>query len=107
MRTTAAYPAYEDFNLRVWGSCTPAPAEGALGSTAELLAKLLSVSKDPDVEALSETGSAKLGMTEPLAKLAMLSPSPGLTSLAKDLKGARVSRLLRKVTCPSPLHPRS
>ena len=33
------------------------------------------------------------------------SPSPGLSTLAEDLKRSRVSRLLPKVTCPSPFHP--
>ena len=37
----------------------------------------------------------------------MASPSPGFTSLADDLKRSRVSRLLPKVTCPSPFHPRT
>ena len=78
----------------------------SLDSTAKLLAKLLSGSKDPDAEALSETVGAKYGITEPLAKPAMVSPSPGLTSLADDFKRARASRLLPEVTCPSPLHPR-
>ena len=35
----------------------------------------------------------------------MACPSPDLTSLADDLERARVSRLLPKVTCPSPFHP--
>ena len=56
--------------------------------------------------ALSEAVKAKLGMTEPLPKPALLSPSPGLSTLADDLKRSRVSRLLPKVTCPSPFHPR-
>ena len=50
---------------------------------------------------------AKLGITEPLPKPALLSPSPGLSTVADDLKGSRVSRLLPKVTCPSPFHPRA
>ena len=57
--------------------------------------------------ALSEAGKAKLGITEPLPKPALLSPSPGLSTLADDLKRSRVSRLLPKVTCPSPFHPRA
>ena len=74
---------------------------------AELLAKLLSGSEDPDVTALSEAVKAKLGTTEPLPKPAPASPSPGLSTLAQDLKQPRVSRLLPKVTCPSPFHPRA
>ena len=70
------------------------PTHGALNRTAELLAKLLSGSEDPDVTALSEAVKAKLGITEPLPKPAPLSPSPGLSTLADDLKRSRVSRLL-------------
>ena len=83
------------------------PKHGALDRTAELLAKLLSGSEDPDVTALSEAVKAKLGITEPLPKPALLSPSPGLSTLADDLKRSRVSRLPPKVTCPSPFHPRA
>ena len=79
---------------------------GALDRTAELLAKLLSGSEDPDVTALSEA-VAKLGITEPLPKPALLSPSPGMNTLADDLKRSRVPRLLPKVTCPNPFHPRA
>ena len=50
---------------------------------------------------------AKLGIAEPLPKPELSSPSPGLSTLAEDLKGSRVSRLLPKVTCPSPFHPRA
>ena len=57
--------------------------------------------------ALSEAVKAKFGITEPLPKPALLSPSPGLSTLADDLKRSRVSRLLPKVTCPSPFHPRA
>ena len=57
--------------------------------------------------ALSEAVKAKLGITEPLPKPTPLSPSPGLSTLADDLKRSRVSRLLPKVTCPSPFHPRA
>ena len=85
----------------------PEPTHGALDPTAELLAKLLSGSEDPDVIALSEAVKAQLGITEPLTKPALASPSPGLTTLADDLKRSRVSRLLPKVTCPSPFHPRA
>ena len=85
----------------------PEPTYGALDRTPELLAKLLSGSEDPDVTALSEAVKAKLGITEPLPKPALLSPSPGLSTLADDLKRSRVSRLLPKVTCPSPFHPRA
>ena len=71
------------------------------------MAKLLSGSQDPDVTALSEAVKAKLGITEPLPKPALLSPSPGLSTLNDDLKRSRVSRWLPKVTCPSPFHPRA
>ena len=85
----------------------PEPIHGALDRTAELLANFLSGSEDPDVTALSEAVKAKLGITEPLPKPALLSPSPGLSTLADDLKRSRVSRLLPKVTWPSPFHPRA
>ena len=84
----------------------PEPTYGALDYTAEPLAKLLSGSEDPDATALSEAVKAKLGITEPLPKPALLKPTPGLSTLADDLKRSRVSRLLPKVTCPSPFHPR-
>ena len=83
------------------------PDYGALDHTAELLAKLLSGSEDPDVTALSEAIKAKLGIAEPLPKPELSSPSPRLSTLAEDLKRSRVSRLLPKVTCPSPFHPRA
>ena len=83
----------------------PEPTYGALDRSAEPLAKLLSGSEDPDVTALSEAVKAKLGITEPLRKPAILSPSPRLSTLADDLKRSRVSRLLPRVTCPSPFHP--
>ena len=83
------------------------PTHGALDRTAERLTKLLSGSEDPDVTALSEAVKAKLGITEPLSKPALLSPSAALSTLADDLKRSRVSRLLPKVTCPSPFHPRA
>ena len=85
----------------------PEPTYRALDRTAELLAKLLSGSEDPDVTALSEAVKAKLGITEPLPQPALASPSPGLSTLVEDLKRSRVSRLLPKVTCPSPFHPRA
>ena len=85
----------------------PEPTYGVLDRTAELLAKLLSGSEDPDVTALSEAVKAKLGITEPLPKPALASPSTGSTTLAEDLKRSRVSRLLPKVACPSPFHPRA
>ena len=94
-------PAY------VQDSQLPGPTYGALDRTAELLAKLLSWSEDPDVTALSEAVRAKLGITEPLPKRALASPSPRLSTLADDLNRSRVSRLLPKVTCPSPFHPRA
>ena len=49
----------------------PGPTYGALDRTAELLAKLLAVSEDPDVTALSEDVRAKLGITKPLPKPAL------------------------------------
>ena len=85
----------------------PRPTYGALDHTAELLAKLLSGSEDPDVTALSEAIKAKLRIAEPLPKPELPSLSPGLSPLAEDLKRSRVSRLLPKVTCPSPFHPRA
>ena len=85
----------------------PRPTYGAVDHTPELLAKLLSGSEDPDVTALSEAIKAKLGIAEPLPKPELSSPSPGLSTLAKDIKRSRVSRLLPKVTCPSPFHPRA
>ena len=85
----------------------PEPTYGALDCTAELLAKLLSGSEDPDVTALSEAVKAKTGLTESLPQPALASPSPRLRTLAEDLKRSRVSRLLPKVTCPSPFHPRA
>ena len=85
----------------------PEPTYGALDRTPELLAKLLSGSEDPDVTALPEAVKAKLGITEPLPNQALLSPSPGGSTLADDLKRSRMSRLLPKVTCPSPFHPRA
>ena len=85
----------------------PEPIHGAVDSTAELLAKLLSGSEDPDVTALSEAVKGKLCVTEPFPQPALASPSPGLSTLADDLKRSRLSRLLPKVTCPSPFHPRA
>ena len=85
----------------------PRPTYGALDHTAELLAKLLFGSEDPDVTALREAIKAKLGIAEPLPKPELSSPSPGLSTLAEDLKRSRVSRLLPKVTCPSPFHHRA
>ena len=86
---------------------TPEPTYGALDPTAELLAKLLSGSEDPDVTALSEAVKAKLGIIEPLPKPALASASPEWSSLAEDLKRSTVSRLVPKVTCPSPFNPRA
>ena len=85
----------------------PEPTYGALDRTAEVLAKLLSGSEDSDVTALFEDVKAKLGITEPLPKPALLSPSPGWSTVADDLEVSRVSRLLPKVTCPSTFHPRA
>ena len=84
----------------------PEATHGALDRTAELLAELLSGSEDPDVTALSEAFKARLGITEPLPQPALASPSSGLSTLAEDLKRSRVSRLLPKVTCLTPFHPR-
>ena len=70
----------------------PEPTYGVLDRTAELLAKLPSGSEVPDVTALSEAVKVKLGITEPLPKPALVSPSPGLSTLADDLKRSRVSR---------------
>ena len=84
----------------------PGPIYGALDRTAELLAKLLSGSEEPDVTALSEAVKAKLSITEPLSKPALVSPSPRLKTLGDDLKQSMVSRLLPGDTCPSPFHPR-
>ena len=92
---------------RVEEQLHPRPTLCALDHTAELLAKLLSGSEDPDVTALSEAIKAKLGIAEPLPKPELPSLSPGLSTLAEDLKRSRVSRLLPKVTCPSPFHPRA
>ena len=88
-------------------SHSPGPTYGALDRTAELLAKLLSGSEDPDVTGLSEAVKAKLGITEHLPKPALASPSPAGSTLAEGLKRSRVSRLLPKVNCPSPFHPRA
>ena len=85
----------------------PGPTYGAPDRTAELLGKLLSWSKDPDVAALSEAVNAKLGITEPLPEPPLASPSSGLSKLAEDLKRSRVSRLLPKVTCPRAFPPRA
>ena len=101
------HPRARHPDLPIMDPPRPEPTHGALDCTAELLAKLLSGSEDPDVTALSEAVKAKLGITEPLPEPAPLSPSPRLSTLADDLKRSRVSRLLPKVTCPSPFHPRA
>ena len=80
----------------------PRPTYGALDHTAELLAKLLSGSEDPDVTSLSEAIKAKLGIAEHLPKQELSSPSPGLSTLADYIKRSRVSRLLPKVAAPAP-----
>ena len=85
----------------------PEPTHGALDRMAELLAKLLSRSEDPDVTASSEAVKGKLGITEPSPQPALAPPTPGLSTLAEDLKRSRLSRLLPKVTGPSPFHPRA
>ena len=43
----------------------PEPSHGALGRTAEVLAKLLSGSEDTDVSSLSEAVTPQLGISEP------------------------------------------
>ena len=101
------HPRARHPDLPIMNPLRPEPTHGALDCTAQLLAKLLSGSEDPDVTALSEAVKAKLGITEPLPKPVLLSPSPGWSTLADDLKRSRVSRLLPKVTCPSPFHPRA
>ena len=101
------HPRARHRELPIMDSLRPEPTHGAPDCTAERLAKLLSRSEDPDVTALSEAVKAKLGITEPLSKPALLSPSPRLSTLAGDLKRSRVSRLLPKVTCPCPFHPRA
>ena len=88
------HPRARHPDLPIMDPPRPETTHGALDRTAELLAKLLSRSEDPDVTALSEAVKAKLGITEPLPKPALLSPSPGLSTLADDLKRSRVSRLL-------------
>ena len=101
------HPRARHPNLPIIDPPRPEPTHRALDHTAELLAELLSGSEDPDETALSEAVKAKLGITEPLPKPAPFSPSPGLSTLADDIKRSRVSRLLPKVTCPSPFHPRA
>ena len=101
------HPRARHPDLPILDPIRPEPTHGAVDRTAELLAKLLSASEDPDVTALSKAVKAKLGITEPLPKPALLSPSPRLSTLADDLKRSRVSRLLPKVTCPGPFHPRA
>ena len=101
------HPRARHPDLPIMDPLRPEPTHGALDRTADPLAKLLFGSEDPDVTALSEAVKAKLGITEPLPKPALLSPSPGLSTLADDLKRSRVSRLLPKITCPSPFHPRA
>ena len=101
------HPRARHPDLPIMDPARPEPTHGALDRTAKLLAKLLPGSENPDVTGLSEAVKAKLGITEPLPKPAPLSPSSGLSTLADDLKRSRVSRLLPKVTCPSPFHPRA
>ena len=101
------HPRARHPDLPIMDPLRPEPTHGALDRTAEPLAKLLSGTEDPDVTAPSEAVEAKMGITQPLPKPALLSPSPGLSTLADDLKRSRVSRLLPKVTCPSPFDPRT
>ena len=83
--------------VNTWG---PGPYGGFTGQITVWV-------EEPDVIALSEVVKAKLGITEPLPQPALASPSPGLSTFTDDLKRSRVSRLLPKVTCPSPFHPRA
>ena len=81
------HPRARHPDLPIMDPLRPELTHGALDRTAELLAKLLSGSEDPDVTALSEAVKAKLGITEPLPKPALLSPSPGLSTwlmISKD-----------------------
>ena len=55
--------------------------------------------------ALSGAVKAKLGIAEPLPTPELSSPSPGLSTLAEDLKRSRVSMLLPKITYPSSFTP--
>ena len=80
------HPRARHPNLQIMDPLRPEPTHGALDRTAQLLAKLLSGSEDPDETGLSEAVKAKLGITEPFPKRALLSPSPGLSTLAYDLK---------------------
>ena len=86
------------------GFPSPGPTYGTLDRTAELLDKLLSGSEDPDVTVRSEAVKAGLGIIEPLPKPALAAPSSGLSTLADDLERSWASRLLPKVTCPSPFN---
>ena len=101
------HPRARHPDLPIMDPLRPERTHGALDRTAERLAKLLSGSEGPDVTALSEAVQAKLAITEPLPKPALLSPSPRLSTLADDLKRSRVSRLLPKVTFPCRFHPRT
>ena len=89
-------PAY------VKDSHLPELTYGALDRTAELLAKRLSGSEDPDVTSLCEAIKAKLGITEPLPKPALATPSPRLSTLAEDLKRSRGSGGKRDRPPPPP-----
>ena len=70
IRSPEVCPAY------VEDSHHPGPTYGALERTAELLARLLFGSEDPDVTALSEAVKAKLDITEPLPKPVLAHPHP-------------------------------
>ena len=59
------HPRARHPDLLIMDQPGPEPTHGALDRTAALLAKLLSVSEDPDVTALLEAVKAKLGITEP------------------------------------------
>ena len=103
--TVHEHPGARHPDLPIMDPLCPEPTHGALDRTAELLAKLVSGSEDPDVTVVSEAVEAKLGITEPLPKPALLSPSPRSGTLADDLKRSGLSRLLLKVTCPSLFDP--
>ena len=97
----------------------PGPTYGALDRTAELLAKLLSWSEDPDVTALSEAVKSKFCITEPFqsqrwprplrdcARLLMISNDQGFPdcyprshALALFIPVPEQSPLLSYRTCP-------
>ena len=90
---------------RVEGQHHPRPTYGALDHTAELLAKLLSGSEDPDVTALSEAIKAKLGIAEPLPKQELSSPSPGLSTWPMILRDQGYQGCCLRSPAPAPFTP--